>query len=154
MQAAFARYGWRMQQHLCPLFPLGEQQDLAHYGVALGGESHPRVYGSLLVSILIFVMASWLAFGRDGETDYLLMIVGFIFAAFAALPTLIFLAGRSEARADGERKPMTIDEFVNDRIATGSGLLTGRQAWLQIAVIPLSLALAAISIGLASVFAV
>ena len=122
--------------------------------VDLGGELHPRVYGSLLVSIFIFVMASWLAFGRDGETDYLLLIVGFIFAVFAALPTLIFLAGRSEARAAGERKPKTIDEFVNDRIETASGPLTGRQAWLQIAVIPLSLALAAILIGLASVFAV
>jgi hypothetical protein len=34
-----------------------------------------------------------LAFGRDGEMDYLFLILGFIFAAFAALPTLIFLAG-------------------------------------------------------------
>jgi len=80
--------------------------------------------------------------------------VGFIFAVFAALPTLIFLAGRSEARADGDRKPQTIDQFVNDRIETGSGPLSGTQAWLQIAVIPASLALAAILIGVAGAFAV
>ena len=131
-----------------------EQADPADYRIALGSELHPRVYGSLVVSILIFVMASWLAFGRDGETDYLLLIVGFIFAVFAALPMLIFLAGRPEARADGGRKPRPVDQFVSDRIETASGPLSGKQAWLQIAVIPASLALAAILIGLASAFAV
>jgi hypothetical protein len=130
-----------------------EEENLGHLKVAPGSELHPTVYASLLAGIGIFVMASWLAFGLDGETDYLLMIVGFVFAAFAALPMLISSAGRRTTRADSVRKPVTIDQFVNGRIETGSGLLSGGQAWLQIAIIPLSLALAAILIGLASAFA-
>jgi hypothetical protein len=59
---------------------------------------------------------------------------------------LIVLTARKAAPAGGIRKPQTLGA----RIATGSGSLTGRQAWVQIAIIPICLAVAAIFIGLAS----
>jgi len=130
-----------------------EREDPARLRLAPGLELHPKVYGSVLVSVVIFMISAWVAFGRDGETDYLLLIVGLVFAIFAALPTLIFLAGRRAARGGGERKAQSLKDFMESRVETGSGQLAGRQAWLQVAVIPLSLALAAILIGLATAFA-
>ncbi len=41
-------------------------------------------------------------------------------------------------------------QTLEARFATGSGSLTGRQAWVQIAIIPICLAVAVIFIGLAS----
>jgi hypothetical protein len=130
-----------------------ERQDPAQLRLAPGVELHPKVYASLLISTVVFVIASWLAFCPDGETDYLLLIVGLVFAAFTALPALIFLAGRRAARAGGMRRQQTLEQFMETRIETGSGTQTGRQAWLQIAIIPLCLAVAAILIGLASAIA-
>jgi hypothetical protein len=60
---------------------------------------------------------------------------------------LIVLTARKAARAGGVRKPQTLGA----RIATGSGSLTGRQAWVQIAIIPICLAVAAIFLGLPGV---
>jgi len=59
---------------------------------------------------------------------------------------LIVLTARKAARAGGVRKPQTLGA----RIATGSGSLTG-QAWVQIAIIPICLAVAAIFLGLPGV---
>jgi hypothetical protein len=130
-----------------------EREDPTSLRLAPGLELHPKVYGSVLLSTVVFVVSSWLAFGKDGETDYLLLIVALVFAIFAALPTLIFLTGRRAARGGGDaRQRQSLDEFMESRVETGSGQLAGRQAWLQIAVIPLSLALAAILIGLATTF--
>jgi hypothetical protein len=127
-----------------------QRVDAAGRRFAPGGELHPKVYGSLLVSTVTFVVASWLAFGRDGETDYLLLIVGLVFFGFTILPVLIFLSARRAARAGGANTDQSLDQFMDSRVETGSGALTGRQAWLQIAIIPLCLAAAAILIGLAS----
>jgi hypothetical protein len=128
-----------------------ERQDTARLRLAPGVEMHPRVYATVLISTIVFILSSWFAFGKDGETDYVLLIVALIFGVFTALPILIYLAGRRSARAGGADEHETL-EFLDSRVETGSGPLTGRQAWVQIAIIPLCLALAAILIGLASSF--
>lgn len=127
--------------------------DAAQPSATPGVEFHPIVYRSLLISVVVFIAASWLAFGHDGETDYILLIVNLVFAAFVGIPALIFMAGRKARRTGEAKEHASIDRFLAGRVDTGGGALTGRDAWLQVAIIPFSLALAAILIGAASAIA-
>jgi hypothetical protein len=115
-----------------------------------GAELHPIVYRSLILCIAIMVLASWLSFGWNGETDYLLFIVSTVFGAFIVVPTLIGLTARRREANLGETP--SVAEFLRSRVETGSGPLTGKQTWIQIIIIPASLALAAILIGAVSWF--
>ncbi|MGO8800362.1 MAG: hypothetical protein ACLQJL_14905 [Roseiarcus sp.] len=112
-----------------------------------GGELHPAVYRSLLVAPIVIALASWLAFGRGGGVDLDLTMVCLVFGAFAAIPTLLYLAG------GGARRQETLGQFVRRRVETASGAMTGRQAWIEIALIPAALAIAAVLFGLASAVA-
>jgi len=117
-----------------------------------GIELPTAVYGTVMLCVVAIVAAAWLAYGHDAETRYLLFIVGMVFAAFAAIPTLIFLNGRKRAPRDGSRDSPTPERFLAVGLETASGPLSGREAWLQIALVPLSLALAAILIGTVTAF--
>jgi hypothetical protein len=112
-----------------------------------GGELHPIVYRSLLASPIIIALASWLAFGRNEGTDVDLFVMTMVYATFVVIPTLIYLASR------GRRRRQSVGEFAESRIETGSGPVTGRQAWIEIALVPMALALAAILFGVASAVA-
>jgi hypothetical protein len=61
-----------------------------------------------------------------------------ILAVLIVIPTLLHLVGR------GGNKDIPLDDFLDGRVETPSGPLSGRQAWFQIAMIPIALAFAAV----------
>jgi uncharacterized membrane protein YdfJ with MMPL/SSD domain len=113
-----------------------------------GSELHPVVYQSLLMMPIVILLASWLAFGKGRGIDVDLTMVFMVFLAFTAIPTLLFLAGRGNARRHD-----TIEQFGQSSVETASGPMTGRQAWAEIALVPAALAIAAILFGVASAVA-
>jgi hypothetical protein len=66
---------------------------------------------------------------------------------FFALPIII----RHVSAASSRPKPQAQQDFLAAPVETATGPLTGASAWLQVLIIPLSLALAATLIGAASV---
>lgn len=62
---------------------------------------------------------------------------------FLALPALIYVTARHHLAANTRH----VDEFLDSEVDTATGLLTGREAWFQILLIPAALALAAGLIG-------
>jgi hypothetical protein len=59
---------------------------------------------------------------------------------------------RKTAAAHGADKPKELEAFLYSHVETATGPLTGIEAWLQILIIPLVLAFAALAIGTVYIF--
>jgi hypothetical protein len=95
---------------------------------------------------LWFIVMTWLDFARGGEIDYLLVIVTLFFVIFFAL----FLLTASFSLHD-PRWPLrdtSFREFLHAKVGTATGTMRGRDVLIEIALIPVSLAVAATVIGL------
>jgi hypothetical protein len=108
------------------------------------------VYLSVVAAFAWILLASWLAFGADTEADLGLAVATLLGIVFFALPIIMF---RTATRRFGVRR-QRLDDFLCSTVDTATGRLTGSQAWLQILVIPLVLAFAAIAIGAVHLFVV
>lgn len=108
---------------------------------------HPIAAKVAVGATIWFLVATWLSFAWGGETDFLLAIVILFFAFFIGL----FLLTASYTVKD-ERWPvqeMSFREFLNSDVRIGSGMMRGRDVLIEIATLPVALALAATLIGLA-----
>jgi hypothetical protein len=108
---------------------------------------HPVVVKIAVGAAIWFLLVTWFSFAWDGETDFLLAIVILFFAIFFTL----FLLTASFS-TDDPRWPVlktSFREFLKSNVGIGSGTLRGRDVLIQIALIPVALALAATLIGLA-----
>ena len=129
-----------------PLLPRREesrqtQQTAAEIGV------HPIVIKIAVGAAVWFVATSWLAFAWDPEIDYLLVIVTLFFAIFFTL----FLLTASFSVHDS-RWPVrctSFSEFIKSNIRIGEGTMSGRDVLIEIALLPVALAVGATLIGLA-----
>ncbi|MGA9605322.1 MAG: hypothetical protein ACRECI_09540 [Methyloceanibacter sp.] len=95
---------------------------------------------------LWFIVMAWLDFARGGEIDYLLVIVTLFFVMFFGL----FLLTASYTLHD-PRWPLrdtSFREFLRAKVGTATGTMRGRDALIEIALVPVSLAFAATVIGL------
>ncbi len=95
---------------------------------------------------LWFLIMTWLDFARGGQIDYLLVIVTLFFVMFFTL----FLLTASYSLHD-PRWPLrdtSLREFLHSKIKTATGTMRGRDALIEIALVPVSLAIAATIIGL------
>jgi predicted membrane-bound spermidine synthase len=114
------------------------------YGQVPGEELPAAVYISILLSFAGLLAASWLLFDRGGEIGLDLLIASVLFTAMLGLPVLL---GRMVARRTTENgrrshaQPGTHVDIYTGRLSSG-------EAWLQILLIPIVMALAAIAIGL------
>lgn len=121
--------------------------DLPDHGLP-GGELPKAVYRSVVLTAAWMFMAAWLAFGRNGRTDYLLGILLVLGVVSIALPRLI----RMTASHHITGAPEDLQHFLHSEVDTATGPMSGGQAWIEIAIIPACLALAATLIGLVYVF--
>jgi hypothetical protein len=90
---------------------------------------------------------TWLSFGWGRETDFVLAVVILFFAFFIGL----FLLTASYSVKD-KRWPVretSLQEFLDSEVGIGGGTMRGRDVLIQIAMIPVALALAGTLIGLA-----
>ena len=123
---------------------VNEDSNVKH-GPPLGRELHAAVYVSVAAAYGWMLMAAWIAFGKAGRPDFDLAIATVIFLMFLALP---FIGFRISWAHSHERRPSWV-EFLSSTIDTATGPLSAGDAWIQILIVPGSLALAATLIGLA-----
>jgi hypothetical protein len=121
----------------------GEPKPRSGYGTVPGAEFPSFVYVSVLAAFGWIMLASWLAFARDMDADLPLGIAVVLAVVFFALPVII----RHIAVANTHNRPQTTDDFLTAPIETATGTLRGSSAWLEILIIPLTLAVAATLIG-------
>lgn len=124
-----------------------KQDARSDYGAVPGAEFPVSVYVSVFVAFAWIIVASWLAFANGGDAVLALAIAGVLTIVFFALPLLVWLTARS--RSDASRDAP--GDFLGSHVETATGPLTGASVWLQILLIPASLALAATLIGVTSI---
>jgi hypothetical protein len=114
-----------------------------------GDEFPVAIYRSIVIAFAWMMAAAWLAFGGAGGTDLDLAVATVLFVVFLALP--IIMHRTASNRHDHEPHPAP-QRFRSSQIEIATGTLSGREAWLEVLLIPTALALAATLIGGAYVF--
>jgi hypothetical protein len=107
---------------------------------------HPAAIFIALAAALWFIAVTWVSFARGAEVDWDLLVVTMFFVFFFAL----FLFAASHALKDPRwrQRDTSFSEFLRSEVGTATGPMSGRDVMLEIAVMPLSLALAATLIGM------
>jgi hypothetical protein len=113
-----------------------------------GGELPRAVYRTVLAAFAWMILVSWITFGSGREADYTLALAALLMFVFRAIPIVIFVTASHHMKARQE----TLGHFLSTPIDTATGWLSGREAWIEIAIIPVSLALAATLIGIVYAF--
>jgi hypothetical protein len=108
---------------------------------------HPVVGEIAIGAVVWFIAVTWLAFARGPEVDYLLVIVTLFFVMFFTLFLLTASYGWKDPRW---HVPETnFAQFLQSDVRTASGTMRGRNVLIEIATLPVSLAVGAMLIGLA-----
>lgn len=120
------------------------------YGSIPGDEFPPIVYRSIIIAFAWMMAAAWLAFGSSA-TDLDLAIATVLGIVFLALPIVLY---RTTCTAcDRQQGPRAVrNQRLSSPVDTATGTLSGREACLQVLLIPVALALAATVIGGAYAF--
>ena len=108
---------------------------------------HPMAAKIAIGATIWFLAVTWLSFAWGRETDFVLTVVILFFAFFIGL----FLLTASYSVKD-QRWPVretSFREFLGSDIRIGSGTMRGRDVLIEIATLPIALALAGTLIGLA-----
>jgi hypothetical protein len=113
-----------------------------------GGELPRAVYETVLAAFAWMLLAAWIAFGTAREADFTLAFASLVFFVFFAILAFLSVTVRHHMRASEE----TVSHFLHADVDTATGPMSGRAAWIEIAVIPVALALAATLIGMVHVF--
>ena len=108
---------------------------------------HSAVAKVVLGAVIWFLLVTWLAFAWSRETDFVLVVVILFFGFFLSL--FLLTASFSAKDARWPVRDANFREFLGSHIRIDRGMLSGREVLIQIALLPVSLALAATLIGLA-----
>ena len=115
------------------------------YGTIPGDEFPPVVYRSVGLAFAWMLAAAWLAFGSASGTDLDLALATVLFTVFLGAARLLVLesAVAGLPRNGSEGPHPAAKQFLSSRVDIATGTLSGREAWLQVILIPAGLALAA-----------
>jgi hypothetical protein len=106
---------------------------------------HPAAIGISLLAALWFIAVTWVSFARSAEVDWDLVVVTLFFVFFFGL--FLFTASHALKDPRWHQRDTDFREFLESDVGTATGPMSGREVLLEIAVIPVSLALAATVIG-------
>ena len=111
---------------------------------------HPFVFKLGLGAVVWFLSVAWLDFAWGRHVDFSLVVVtGFFFIFFA----LLVIASTLIAKDPRWSQPkVSITDFLRSDVATSTGKMRGRDALIEVALVPVALALAATLIGLPWLF--
>ena len=135
--------------------PIKQEKEVANderrsnYDSVPGDEFPTTVYRSIVVAFAWMMVAAWVAFGGTTGTDLDLAIATVLFVVFLALPIMMH---RTAANRQGHEPRPVSQRFWSSQVEIATGALSGREAWLEVLVIPVALAIAATLIGAAYVF--
>jgi hypothetical protein len=113
-------------------------------GPTLGRELPVGVYISVVGAYAWLLVAAWFFFGKSGRPDLELAFLSVVLLMLFALPAIAFRVAWTHS--DDSACPWR--DFLSSTVDTAIGPLSAGEAWLQILVIPGSLALAATLIGI------
>ncbi|HML41608.1 MAG: hypothetical protein JNN24_09740 [Hyphomicrobium zavarzinii] len=113
-----------------------------------GGELPRAVYRSVAAAFAWMILTAWIAFGIGREADFALAAASVLIFIFLALPLLIYITASHHMAAKQE----TLNHFLHSEVDTATGPLPGKDVWIEIAVIPVALALAATLLGIVYAF--
>jgi len=101
---------------------------------------HPVVFVSFMVCLVVMMASFFVLFWGRAEPVFMVAIAtGFLFV-YAGVPVLML-------RFEMQGGPV-LGAFLRQPLPTWSGLLTGRDAWIQVCLIPSMLALCTIALCL------
>ena len=111
---------------------------------------HPRAFLWPMLAVAWFLSSMAISFADTLETGYLMaIVVGFAIIFFGLMLGLGIHAGRSERRFGS---PSSFRRFLNSEVGVYTGRIRGREAMLQLTVLPVTLALGGTAIGLVYLF--
>jgi hypothetical protein len=89
---------------------------------------------------------TWIGFARGGEVDLDLVVVTFFFVFFFGL--LLLTASYAVRDPRWHLRDASFRDFLESPVGTTTGTMPGRDALIEILVMPIALALAATAIAL------
>ena len=89
------------------------------------------------------MLAAWLAFGGATGTDLDLAIATVLCMVFLSIPIVLYRTARNRL----QRTNQNSKQFLESHVDIATGTITGTEAWLEVILIPVALALAATLIG-------
>jgi hypothetical protein len=107
---------------------------------------HPVVIKVALSAVVWFLAVTWLDFTGSGEVDFYLAVATGFFVAFFTLLLLTASMVIDDPRWAQPKASFT--EFLDDDVPVDTGMMRGRDVLIQIAVLPVALAVAGTFIGL------
>jgi len=129
--------------------PRTVRDDCRSTGGSIPGAEFPAaVYRSIVFAFAWMMVAAWLAFGGPSGTNLDLAIATVLCTVFLAIPIIMYRTACNWLQ-EPHQAPK---QFLSSRVDIATGTLSGREAWLQVILIPFALALAATLIGSAYVF--
>ena len=128
-----------------PITDAGQEPGLAKAQTSV----HPVAIGIGLAAALWFLAITWVSFARGAEVDWDLVVVTLFFVFFLGL--FVFTATYAWKDPRWRQRDTSFREFLDSDVGTATGPMRGREVLLEIAVMPVSLALAATLIGLVRV---
>ncbi len=102
-------------------------------------EIHPRVFMYVFGAYVWMLFSLWMAVKSDGEAVFMVAISAFFLAMYAGIPITLSALGRKHIN-NGPPRRNDFAAFMDREISTYTGTLSGRDALLQITIIPILLA--------------
>jgi hypothetical protein len=117
------------------------------YGQVPGEEFPAAVYISVLIAFAGLLVAAWLLFDRSDEIGLDLIIATVLFTVMLGLPLLLgrTVSGQTDAgsRRSGKMRASHVEIYT--------GTISSGEAWLQILLIPVAMAFAAVALGIITI---
>jgi hypothetical protein len=107
---------------------------------------HPLAFRLPLVAAAWFVISMAISFADTLETGYLMAIVAGFAVVFFGLVTVLGMRASDSRRWLGSAT--SFRRFVRGKVAVHTGRISGREALVQLTVLPVTLALGGMAIGL------
>jgi len=113
------------------------------YGTMPGGEFPTAIYVSVAGAFAWMLGAAWLAFGTTTGTNLDLAMITVLGTVFLGMPAAMHHTAATRYPSASPR----MADFLSSQVDTATGVMPGRQAWLEVMLIPAALAIAATLIG-------
>jgi hypothetical protein len=111
---------------------------ISSFGTIPGDEFPAAVYRTVVFAFVWMMLVAWLAFGGTAGTNLDLAIATLLCMVFLGIPILL----RWTARNRLKRTNQNFKQFLKSRVDIATGTISGTEAWLEVILIPIALALA------------
>jgi hypothetical protein len=116
---------------------------ISSFGSIPGDEFPAAVYRTVVFAFVWMMLVAWRAFGGTAGTDLDLAMATLLSMVFLGIPISL----RWTARNRLKRTNQDSKQFLKSRVDIATGTISGTEAWLEVILIPIALALACTLIG-------